>query len=68
MIISAKVKTNQPKFAFEKGDVWKISVRSSPEKNQANRELVFNLSKIYSGVRIVSGVKSKIKKIELFEK
>ena len=66
MIITAKVKTNQKKFSTEKkGDVWIISVRSPPEKNRANVEIIRELSKIYGNARIVSGLKSNKKAIEI---
>ena len=66
MIITAKIKTNQKKFAIEKkNDVWTISVKSPPEKNKANIEIVKELSKTYKNVRIVSGLKSSRKKIEV---
>ncbi len=65
MIITAKVKTNQPEFSVRKGEMWVISVKSPPEKNRANAEIVKELSKIYKNVRIVSGFRSSRKKIEL---
>ncbi len=69
MIITAKVKTNQKKFSIEKkGDVWIISVRSPPEKNRANIEIIRELSKIYGSARIVSGLRSSKKGIEVSEK
>jgi uncharacterized protein YggU (UPF0235/DUF167 family) len=65
MIITAKVKTCQPYFSITKGPVWLIRLRSKPEKGKANQELVRELSREYSHVRIVSGFKSNAKKIEL---
>ena len=66
MIITAKIKTSQKKFSVEKkGDIWLISVTAPPEKNLANREIIKELSKLYGTARIVSGLKSSRKKIEL---
>ncbi len=66
MIITAKVKTHQKKFSIErKGDVWVISVTSPPEKNKANIEIIKELSKIYGNARIISGLKSEKKRIEI---
>lgn len=66
MISTAKIKTNQKKFAIEKkGDVWLISVTAPPEKNLANREIIKELSKLYGSARIVSGLKSSRKRIEI---
>ncbi len=66
MIISAKVKANQKKFSIErKGDVWLISVKSPAEKNKANFEIVKELSKIYGSAKIVAGLKSNKKKIDV---
>ena len=65
MIVKAKIRTNQRSFSVVKGDVWLISLKSLPEKNMANQELVKELSKIYKKVRIVSGLRSKNKVLEL---
>jgi len=65
MIINAKVKTNQPKFSLKKGEVWIISCTSPAESNKANIEIIKELSKQYKKVRIVKGLKSKKKIIEV---
>lgn len=65
MIITAKVRTNQPEFSVRKGEIWLISVKSPPERNRANAEIVEELSKMYKSVRIVSGFRSGKKKIAL---
>lgn len=65
MIINAKVKTNQTKFSVKKDDVWLISCTSPAERNQANIEIIKELSKEYKKVRILKGLKSKKKVIEL---
>ena len=65
MIINAKVKTNQPKFSVKKGDTWLISCRSRAEENKANIEIIKELSKQYKKVRIIKGLKSKKKIIEI---
>jgi uncharacterized protein YggU (UPF0235/DUF167 family) len=63
--IKVKVKTNQPRFLAKEGILWEVSLKSKPEKNQANQELVRELSKIYGHARILSGFKSKIKMLEI---
>ncbi len=66
MIIHAKVKTRQKSFKIDKkGDIWVISVTSPPEKNKANIEIIKELSKIYGSARIISGLKSDKKKIDI---
>lgn len=68
MIINAKVRTRQKEFSIsKKGDQWTIYVTSPPEANKANMEIVKNLSKIYSSVRIVTGLKSSKKIIEIIQ-
>ena len=65
MIINAKVKTNQSKFSIEKGEVWIISCKAPGEKNKANIEIIKELSKKYKKVRIIKGLKSRKKIIEV---
>ena len=66
MIIQAIVKTGQKRFSIsKKTDVWTISVKSRAEKNLANHELINELSKQYSKVRIIRGHSSSRKLIEL---
>ncbi len=69
MLITAKVKTRQNRFSIDKkGDIWVISVTSQPEKNKANIEIIRELSKIYGNARIISGLKSGKKVIEIKDK
>jgi uncharacterized protein YggU (UPF0235/DUF167 family) len=66
MIITAKIKTSQKKFEIsKKGNIWIISVTSPPQRNEANREIIKELSKLYGPARIISGLKSSRKKIEI---
>lgn len=65
MIIKAKIKTGKDKFSITEGDVWLINVKSRPENNEANKEIIKELSKRYSSVRIIKGLKSKEKLIEV---
>jgi len=65
MIIKAKVRTNQNKFSIIEGDVWIINVKAVAENNKANLEIIKELSKKYSSVRILKGAKSKEKIIEI---
>ncbi len=66
MLITARIKTRQKSFKInKKGDIWVISVTSPPEKNKANIEIIKELSKIYGSARIISGLKSDKKKIEI---
>jgi len=69
MIVNVKVKPNQKSFGIKKTDDtnWIISVKSSPEKNQANQEIIKELLKVYDSVRIIKGLKSKNKIIEIFD-
>ncbi len=65
MIIQAKVKTNQPEFliTLKSEKEWAISVKSTPEQNKANMEIIKNLQKTYNTVKILKGLKSKNKQI-----
>ena len=67
MKIKIKVRVNQPKTeVIEKGDIWKVNVKAKPEKNEANRELIKFFSKLFKKkVRIVKGLKSKEKTLEI---
>lgn len=65
MLIQAKVKTNQPIFNVEKAEVWTISVKSKPENNKANIEIINELKKQYKSVKIIKGLKSSKKIIEI---
>lgn len=69
MIIKAKVKPNSPKFEIiDKGEYFQINVTSEPEKGKANLEIVKELSKIYGKCKIIRGLKSRNKIIEIIEK
>jgi len=65
MIIHARVKTGKSKFSVLKGDTWAINVTSKPEQNAANIEIIRELSKEYKKVRIIRGLKSRKKVIEI---
>lgn len=65
MIIKVKVKTGQPVFSVREGAVWLISVRSRPENNATNTELVKKLSRLYGSARLLSGFRSKTKTLEI---
>jgi uncharacterized protein YggU (UPF0235/DUF167 family) len=65
MLILAKIKTGKAKFSVKKGKIWEICVKSKPERNQANLEIVRELSKQYKSVRIIKGAKSRTKLIEI---
>ena len=66
MIIKARIKTNQKKFSVIKGnEKWTIYVKATPEKNMANLEIVRELSKTYGNARILRGLKSREKVIEI---
>ncbi len=65
MIVKAKVKTGKNEFSITKGGVWTINVKSEPKNNEANLEIIRELSKKYNSVRIIKGLKSKEKIIEL---
>lgn len=60
-----RVRTEKKSFSLEKGVVWKVCLKSQPKNNLANKELVKELSKTYKSVRIVSGLRSKTKTLEL---
>lgn len=65
MIVNAKIKTGQRHFEIQKGEIWAISVKAQPKNNQANFEIIKELSKTYKKVRIIRGLKSSRKIIEL---
>ncbi len=67
MLIQATVKTSQKKFFIvKKSDSnWSISVKSPPEHNKANIEIIKELFKEYKHVRIIKGLKSSKKVIEV---
>jgi len=69
MIISVKVKPNSGKQEVEeKNGSYIISLKSSPENNKANVELVKLLQKYFkSPVKIKSGFTSRNKIVEIEE-
>ncbi|MCD6216102.1 MAG: DUF167 domain-containing protein [Candidatus Aenigmarchaeota archaeon] len=61
-MIEIIVKTEQPEFRVEeKNGRLIVFLRSKPENNQANLEIVREFRKIYKFVKIVRGFKSKHK-------
>lgn len=66
MLIAVKVKASAKKFSIsQKGGTLLVSLTEPAENNRANIELVKNLVKIYGSCRIVRGLKSKTKTLEL---
>lgn len=65
MIIRVKVKPNSKEFKIKEGDVWEISLKSPPENNKANLELVKEIKKRYGACKILRGKASKIKTLEI---
>ncbi len=68
MIIEVHVKPNssQTEIIEESEKFMKVALSSKPEDGEANRELVKFLSKHFgNGVRILRGLKSKKKIIEI---
>ena len=66
--ISVKIKPNASENKIiEKGEIWKINIKSAPQDNKANIELMKFLRKeLKQNVRIIRGLKSREKLIELF--
>jgi len=61
-VFEAKIKPNSPEFSIEVSDKAIISIKSSPENNKANIEIIKELSKLLNAdVRIIKGLKSKNK-------
>ncbi|MDD5416501.1 MAG: DUF167 domain-containing protein [Candidatus Aenigmarchaeota archaeon] len=65
MIIKVKVKPNSKKFSVQEGDPWIVSLTEPPENNRANLELIKEMSKLYGSCKIIKGIKSKLKTIEI---
>ena len=67
MIIEVSVVPKSGKFRIlEKNGMIKVHLRSPPEDNKANLELIKEFEKLFGKpVKLVSGRKSKKKKIEL---
>ena len=67
--MKAKVKTNQPKFSLHLNNgILEISAESPAENNKANREIIKELTKIYGKCKIVRGLKSSIKLLDVSPK
>lgn len=69
MNLKIKVKTNQPRTeVIEKGEVWKVNVKAKPEDGKANLEIIKFFSKMFKkNIKIIRGLKSKNKILEIFE-
>lgn len=66
MLITVKVKTNSENFAIVlKGGIIHISLTEPAENNRANIELVKEMTKMFGICKIVRGLKSKTKILEL---
>ncbi len=67
MILELTVFPKSKKFSIvQKDGKIKVHLKSAPEHNKANLELIKELSKLFNcQVRIISGLKSKAKKVEL---
>lgn len=68
MIIQVKVKPNSKEFKIKEGEIWEISLKSPPENNKANIELIKEMNKIYGKCKIVRGKTSKNKILEICDK
>ncbi len=66
--IKVRIKPNSNKnLIVEKGLVWKINIKAPAQENKANIELLkFLKRELKKNVRIVSGLKSKEKVLEIF--
>lgn len=70
MIIKVKARTNSGFQKIEKisDSAYKVYLKSSPEKNKANIELIKILSRHFSSsrkIKITSGLRSRKKTIEV---
>jgi len=66
MLITVKVKTNSKKFAIAaKGGILRISLTEPAENGRANAELVKEMAKRFGSCRILRGMKSGRKTLEL---
>lgn len=65
--ITLKVKPNSNKNKIiEKGEIWKVNIKSPPQDNKANVELIKFLRKeLKKEVRLIRGFKSKEKVVEI---
>lgn len=66
MLIKVKVKTGAKKFAIAAKDgILRISLTEPAENNRANAELVKEMTRKFGSCRILCGLKSKTKTIEI---
>ena len=66
MIVKARVRPGSRESRIERnGDSWTIFTKAPAERNMANLEIIKELGKEYSSVRILKGLKSRNKVIEL---
>lgn len=66
MLVTAKVKTGAKKFEIvRKGGILRINLTEPAENNKANIELVKEMTKRFGSCKIVRGLKSKTKTLEL---
>ena len=67
-LIDVVVRTGRPEFKIEeRGGHTVIHLTSEPENEEANRELMREMSKIYKTVKIVRGFHSKHKTLQIEE-
>ncbi|MBW6451202.1 MAG: DUF167 family protein [DPANN group archaeon] len=66
-IIEINIKLYSNKFIIQfENDIFKVFVTEIPEKNKVNKEIIKQFSKILKKpVKIISGYKSKKKKIKI---
>ncbi len=69
MLIRIHVITNSKRRGTEEGEPLKVRITARPEKGKANKEVIKVLAEHFkvpaSGIRIVSGLKSRNKVIEV---
>ncbi|HPM85631.1 MAG: DUF167 domain-containing protein [Candidatus ainarchaeum sp.] len=68
-VLNAKISTGKKEFKVEfdkEKNIILIKTTQQPDKNKANKEILKELKKFFnSEVKIVSGIKSKEKKINI---
>ncbi|HLD84022.1 MAG TPA: DUF167 domain-containing protein [archaeon] len=64
MIVNCTVKKGSA-FRVEKGAVWTIYVTEPAENNRANIQIIKEMSREYASVRILRGMSSRKKTLEL---
>ena len=66
VIVKPNSKENKIEYFYKEKNAYRISIKAKPEDNKANVEVIKFLSKLLKKkVRIVSGLKSKEKIIEI---